>query len=57
MKALVVNRTLKRSPEPSRTAAPASVVADRLAEQGVEVYFPERSGDVMLSERSPQAAG
>ncbi|CAM5623133.1 hypothetical protein [Streptomyces viridochromogenes] len=57
MKALVINRTLKRSPEPSRTAAPASVVADRLAEQGVEVYFPERSGDVMLSERSPQAAG
>ncbi|MFI9797494.1 MULTISPECIES: hypothetical protein [unclassified Streptomyces] len=56
MKALVINCTLKGSPEPSHTDSPASVVADRLVEQGVEVSFPER-GDVMLSERSPQAAG
>ncbi|KAB2976524.1 flavodoxin family protein [Streptomyces sp. SS1-1] len=39
MKALVVNCTLKRSPEPSNTEALASVVASRLTEQGVEVSF------------------
>ena len=39
MKALVINCTLKGSPEPSNTEALASVVADRLAEQGVEVSF------------------
>ncbi|MEU6532688.1 flavodoxin family protein [Streptomyces sp. NPDC046928] len=39
MKALVVNCTLKGSPEPSNTEALASVVASRLAEQGVEVSF------------------
>ncbi|MGW5034194.1 flavodoxin family protein [Streptomyces nigra] len=37
MKALVINCTLKVSPEPSNTEALASVVAGRLAEQGVEV--------------------
>ncbi|MFD5496468.1 flavodoxin family protein [Streptomyces sp. NPDC127091] len=37
MKALLVNRTLKRSPEPSHTEAPASVVAERLSEQNVQV--------------------
>ncbi|AWE53933.1 flavodoxin family protein [Streptomyces nigra] len=37
MKALVINCTLKGSPEPSNTEALASVVAGRLAEQGVEV--------------------
>ncbi|MFJ5063451.1 flavodoxin family protein [Streptomyces nigra] len=37
MKALVINCTLKASPEPSNTEALASVVAGRLAEQGVEV--------------------
>ncbi|MEU6546352.1 flavodoxin family protein [Streptomyces sp. NPDC046859] len=39
MKALVINCTLKGSPEPSNTEALASVVARRLAEQGVEVSF------------------
>ncbi|MFB8757424.1 flavodoxin family protein [Streptomyces sp. NPDC059852] len=39
MKALVVNCTLKGSPEPSNTEALASVVASRLAERGVEVSF------------------
>jgi len=39
VKALVINCTLKGSPEPSNTEALASVVADRLAEQGVEVSF------------------
>ncbi|MGW2337127.1 flavodoxin family protein [Streptomyces sp. NPDC001685] len=39
MKALVINCTLKGSPEPSNTEALASVVASRLAEQGVEVSF------------------
>ncbi|MFC8782473.1 flavodoxin family protein [Streptomyces nigra] len=37
MKALVINCTLQVSPEPSNTEALASVVAGRLAEQGVEV--------------------
>jgi len=37
VKALVINCTLKGSPEPSNTEALASVVAGRLAEQGVEV--------------------
>lgn len=37
VKALVINCTLKVSPEPSNTEALASVVAGRLAEQGVEV--------------------
>ncbi|CAM5316379.1 flavodoxin family protein [Streptomyces canus] len=37
MKALVINCTLKESPEPSNTEALASVVADRLAEHHVEV--------------------
>ncbi|MFG3185049.1 flavodoxin family protein [Streptomyces nigra] len=37
MKALVINCTLKGSPEPSNTEALASVVAGRLAEQGVDV--------------------
>ncbi|MGV9237685.1 flavodoxin family protein [Streptomyces nigra] len=37
MKALVINCTLKVSPEPSNTEALASVVAGRLAEQGVDV--------------------
>jgi multimeric flavodoxin WrbA len=37
VKALVVNCTLKRSPEPSNTEALASVVAERLSEQNVQV--------------------
>ncbi|WP_406726389.1 flavodoxin family protein [Streptomyces sp. GD-15H] len=37
MKALVLNCTLKRSPEPSNTEALASVVAERLSEQNVQV--------------------
>ncbi|MFJ7075446.1 flavodoxin family protein [Streptomyces sp. NPDC098781] len=37
MKALVINCTLKKSPEPSNTEALASVVARRLAERDVEV--------------------
>ncbi|MEU0967302.1 flavodoxin family protein [Streptomyces sp. NPDC005917] len=37
MKALVLNCTLKRSPEPSNTEALASVVMQRLAEHGVRV--------------------
>lgn len=37
MKALVVNRTLKRSPEPSGTEAPASVVTEQLSGQNVQV--------------------
>jgi len=37
VKALVINCTLKGSPEPSNTEALASVVAGRLAEQGVDV--------------------
>ncbi|WP_455351704.1 flavodoxin family protein [Streptomyces sp. SYSU K217416] len=39
MKALVVNCTLKNSPEPSNTHALATVVADRLGELGAEVDF------------------
>ncbi|MFE5189677.1 hypothetical protein [Streptomyces sp. NPDC056628] len=39
MKALVINRTLKGSPEPSTTEALASVVPRRLAERGVEESF------------------
>lgn len=37
MKALLVNCTLKASPEKSNTEALAEVVADALREQGVEV--------------------
>lgn len=37
MKALVINCTLKRSPEPSNTEALARVVVDRLERDGVEV--------------------
>jgi multimeric flavodoxin WrbA len=37
MKALVINCTLKRSPEPSNTEALAGVVAERLEKDGVEV--------------------
>ncbi|MDI9835459.1 flavodoxin family protein [Streptomyces sp. KAU_LT] len=48
MKALVVNCTLKRSPEPSNTEALASVVASRLTEQGVEVSFV-RAVDLMIA--------
>ncbi|MEU4039390.1 hypothetical protein [Streptomyces collinus] len=36
-KALVINCTLKRSPEPSNTEAPAGVVGERLTEEGVDV--------------------
>ncbi|MET8113536.1 flavodoxin family protein [Streptomyces prasinus] len=39
MKALVVNCTLKASPEPSNTEALASVVAERLSEHDVKVDF------------------
>lgn len=40
MKALVINCTLKKSPEPSNTAALARVVGDRLAESGgVDVEY------------------
>ncbi len=39
MKALVVNCTLKASPEPSPTEALAAVVAERLSEHEVEVDF------------------
>ncbi|MEE1751558.1 flavodoxin family protein [Streptomyces sp. SP18CS02] len=39
MKALVINCTLKTSPEPSNTHALAKVVADRLETYGVEVHF------------------
>ncbi|WP_329334544.1 flavodoxin family protein [Streptomyces sp. NBC_01352] len=37
MKALVINCTLKRAPEPSNTGALAGVVAERLEKDGVEV--------------------
>ncbi|MEU0114190.1 flavodoxin family protein [Streptomyces bobili] len=37
MKALVINCTLKRSPDPSNTGALAQVVVDRLAKDGVRV--------------------
>jgi multimeric flavodoxin WrbA len=37
MKALILNCSLKPSPEPSNTAALAEVVADALGEKGVEV--------------------
>ncbi|EPD68843.1 flavodoxin family protein [Streptomyces sp. HGB0020] len=37
MKALIVNCTLKKSPEPSNTEALATVVAERLAEHAVKV--------------------
>jgi multimeric flavodoxin WrbA len=36
VKALVINCTFKKSPEPSHTEALAAVVADRLSEHGVE---------------------
>ncbi|WP_181809185.1 hypothetical protein [Streptomyces shenzhenensis] len=39
MKALVVNRTLKKPPTPSGTEAPASVVAVRPTEFGVRTEF------------------
>lgn len=39
MKALVINCTLKPSPEPSNTHALAQVVGDELAAQGVEVEW------------------
>lgn len=39
MRALVLNATLKRSPEPSNTEALARVVADALAAEEVEVSF------------------
>ncbi|GGW39596.1 hypothetical protein GCM10010350_24040 [Streptomyces galilaeus] len=37
MKALVINCTLKRSPDPSNTDALARVVVDRLEKDGVRV--------------------
>ncbi|MDX3529043.1 flavodoxin family protein [Streptomyces sp. ID05-39B] len=37
MKALVINCTLKRSPDPSNTDALAQVVVDRLGQDGVQV--------------------
>lgn len=37
MKALVINCTLKRSPQPSNTYALAKVVADQLAAYGVDI--------------------
>lgn len=37
MRALVVNRALKKSPAPSDTEALAAVMAQRLAEQNVKV--------------------
>lgn len=39
MKALVVNCTLKPSPEPSNTHALAQVVGDELQSKGVEVEY------------------
>lgn len=39
MKALVVNCTLKPSPEPSNTDALATVVADRLVELGADLEY------------------
>lgn len=39
MKALIVNCTLKASPEPSNTEALATVVAEQLAKDGVDVDF------------------
>jgi multimeric flavodoxin WrbA len=39
VKALIVNCTLKKSPEPSNTEALAAVVASRLAEHAVETAF------------------
>ncbi|MCS0637486.1 NAD(P)H-dependent oxidoreductase [Streptomyces sp. LP05-1] len=39
MRALVINCTLKKSPEPSNTHALAQVVADQLVSYGVEVQF------------------
>ncbi len=37
MKALVINCTLKKSPDPSNTEALAGVVAERLAKDGADV--------------------
>ncbi|MCP3770996.1 MULTISPECIES: flavodoxin family protein [unclassified Streptomyces] len=48
MKALVVNCTLKASPEPSNTEALASVVAERLSEHDVKVDFV-RAVDLRLA--------
>lgn len=39
MKALVINCTLKKSPEPSNTEELASQVAARLSELGVQTEF------------------
>ncbi|WP_033319802.1 flavodoxin family protein [Streptomyces yerevanensis] len=39
MKALIINCTLKASPEPSNTEALATVVAEQLAKDGVDVDF------------------
>lgn len=46
MKALVVNCTLKKSPAPSGTAAPASVVVARPAEFVRAVGLPVAPGAV-----------
>ncbi|WP_055692918.1 flavodoxin family protein [Streptomyces prasinopilosus] len=48
MKALVINCTLKASPEPSNTEALATVVAERLSEHDVKVDFV-RAVDLRLA--------
>ncbi|MFC5220316.1 flavodoxin family protein [Streptomyces coerulescens] len=48
MKALVINCTLKESPEPSNTEALADVVTERLSEHGVEVA-PVRAVDLAIA--------
>ncbi|MEU9919538.1 flavodoxin family protein [Streptomyces sp. NPDC051001] len=59
MKALVINCTLKKSPEPSNTEALASVVAERLSKKGVDLdvvravdlnIAPGERMDAMMSE-------
>ncbi|WP_369223915.1 hypothetical protein AB5J52_24715 [Streptomyces sp. R39] len=56
MKALVVNRTPKKPPAPSGTAAPASVVAARPAESGVRTEFV-RAVDPPIARGAGDGAG
>jgi hypothetical protein len=51
MKALLINCTLKASPEKSNTEALAGVVADALREQGVEVASVRGGSRVVALDR------
>ncbi|MEU6683402.1 hypothetical protein [Streptomyces sp. NPDC046832] len=56
MKALVVNRTLKKSPETSNTEAPANVVVEQLRKDGVDVDVL-RAVDLDIAPGSDQRTG